>query len=589
MKSFIKDNRRHGRRGLLSQTSSGSNVSYHNGGSRTKELSRVTSTASQRDTWSQKTDYLLSLVGFAVDLGNIWRFPYVCYQNGGGAFLIPYVLMAFLCGVPLFYLELALGQYQRTGCVTVWSRLCPVFEGVGYAIILVNIFVSFYYNTVIAWSLYYLLSTFTSSVLPWTTCGNPWNTDNCRSLYDQDNVTQTSNDTVSPAAEFFERKVLKLHLSSGLGDVGPIKWDLMLCLLAVYIAVYFSLWKGIRGSGKVVWVTATLPYICLVVLLIRGVSLQGAGQGITYYLKPRWELLLDAGVWVAAATQVFFSLGPGFGVLLAFASYNKLHNNCYRDTLVVSAINCFTSFFSGFAIFSFLGYMAYRQNTSVENVATDGPGLVFIAYPEAIATLPGSHFWSILFFIMLITLGLDSTFGGLESIITGISDKFPFKVGNHRELFVAGLVTFSFAGALSTVTYGGQYVIQFLDAFGAGTTLLLVVILEAIIITWFYGIRRFVDNVYSMLGFKPSMYWIVCWCFVSPAFLLFVVIFALISYSPLEFNGYVYPQWSIALGWSLTASSMMWVPAFGLYKFIITPGSFQEVKYVQYNELLLFL
>ncbi|PIK39735.1 putative sodium-dependent serotonin transporter [Apostichopus japonicus] len=422
------------------------------------------------------------------------------------------------------------------------------------------------------------MSTFTSAELPWTSCDHSWNTEKCFSSYQHaDNISRIpQNETVSPAAEFFERKVLNLHLSSGLEEIGLIKWDLMLCLLAVYLIVYFSLWKGIKGSGKVVWVTATLPYICLLVLLIRGITLEGASDGIIYYLKPRWELLLDAGVWVAAAAQVFFSLGPGFGVLLAFASYNKLHNNCYRDTIVVSVVNCLTSFFSGFAIFSFLGYMALKQNTSVKNVATDGPGLVFIAYPEAIATLPWSHLWSILLFIMLITLGLDSTFGGLESVITAFSDKFPVKIGGHRELFVGGLVALSFTGALSTVTYGGQYVIQFLDTYGAGTTLLIIVILEPIIVTWIYGVRRFMNDIYSMLGLKPSLYWVVCWCFVSPAFLIFVVIFSLLSYTPLQFNGYVYPKWSVILGWCLASSSIACVAVFATYKFLITPGSFTE-------------
>ncbi|XP_072047989.1 sodium-dependent serotonin transporter-like [Amphiura filiformis] len=523
----------------------------------------------KREVWRSKAEFLLSVIGFAVDLGNVWRFPYICYKNGGGAFLVPYIIMVVFFGVPLFYLELALGQFQRTGCITVWRRICPILGGIGFCICVINMYVSFFYNTVIAWSVYYLFSSFTSS-LPWTTCDNYWNTANCSNPYEDNHTTQH---WVSSASEFFERKVLGAHLSTGIEDVGTVKWDLALCLLSVYIVVYFSIWRGIRTSGKVVWVTATLPYFCLLVLLLRGVSLPGAGDGIVYYLWPRWELLGHSNVWMDAAVQVFFSLGPGFGVLLALASYNESHNNCYRDALFASLINCVTSFVSGFAIFAVLGYMALKQDTDIEHVATDGPGLIFVAFPEAIATLPGSNLWAIIFFVMLISLGLDSTFGGLESIITAFSDAFPKTVGARREIFVACLISCCFLGSLSTVTYGGQYVFTLLESFGASVNLLLVVVLEAIAVTWCYGVRRFCDDIRTMLGFAPGIYWVICWQFLCPSALLFIVIFANTHYEPPSFNGYQYPDWAISLGWCMTTSSVMWIPLFALYKLVTAKGN----------------
>ncbi|PNJ62603.1 SLC6A2 isoform 4, partial [Pongo abelii] len=133
--------------------------------------------AQPRETWGKKIDFLLSVVGFAVDLANVWRFPYLCYKNGGGAFLIPYTLFLIIAGMPLFYMELALGQYNREGAATVW-KICPFFKGVGYAVILIALYVGFYYNVIIAWSLYYLFSSFTLN-LPWTDCGHTWNSPNC--------------------------------------------------------------------------------------------------------------------------------------------------------------------------------------------------------------------------------------------------------------------------------------------------------------------------------------------------------------------------------------------------------------------------
>ncbi|KAI2664878.1 Sodium-dependent serotonin transporter [Labeo rohita] len=501
-----------------------------------------------RDKWSKKMDFLLSVIGFAVDLGNVWRFPYICYQNGGGAFLIPYVLMAVFGGVPLFYMELALGQFHRTGAISIWKHICPIFKGIGFAICIIALYVSFYYNTIIAWALFYFYSSF-SSTLPWTSCDNDWNTENCTNYFGKDNVTWT-NYSRSPAEEFYTRNVLAVHESSGLGDVGYIRWQLMLCLFLIFTIVYFSLWKGVKTSGKVVWVTATLPYVVLLILMIRGATLPGAWKGVVFYLNPKWEKLQETSVWVDAAAQIFFSLGPGFGVLLALSSYNPFNNNCYRDAIVTSLVNCLTSFVSGFVIFTVLGYMAEQRNVNVEDVARDkGPSLLFITYPEAIANMVGSTFFAIIFFVMMITLGLDSTFGGLEAIITAVMDEYPDTLSHRRELFVLGLVVVCFLGSLSTLTKGGAYVVKLLEEFGVG------------------------------------LFWKVCWVAISPAFLAvssnkdvltYIIISSLLNPQPLSLFDYEFPDWSITVGYIIGASSFMWIPIYMVYKLVWTPGSLKQ-------------
>ncbi|XP_078524472.1 sodium-dependent noradrenaline transporter [Lissotriton helveticus] len=531
-----------------------------------------------RETWGKKIDFLLSVIGFSVDLANVWRFPYLCYKNGGGAFLIPYILFLIIAGMPLFYMELALGQFNREGAATVW-KICPLFKGVGYAVILIALYVGFYYNVIIAWSLYYLFSSFTSK-LPWTSCGNKWNSPNCTdpkllngSLLS--NGTKYSKYKITPAAEFYERGVLHLHESSGIHDLGLPRWQLTLCLLVVVIILFFSLWKGVKTSGKVVWITATLPYVVLFVLLIHGITLPGAYNGIKAYLNIDFRRLKEATVWIDAATQIFYSLGAGFGVLIAFASYNKFDNNCYRDALLTSTINCVTSFFSGFAIFSILGYMAHKHNVKIEDVATEGAGLVFIIYPEAISTLSGSTFWAVVFFIMLLTLGIDSAMGGMEAVITGLADDIKI-LKRHRKLFTF-LVSFgTFLLALLCITNGGIYVFTLLDSFAAGTSILFAVLMEAIGVSWFYGVDRFSEDIEQMMGFKPGLYWRLCWKFVSPAFLLFVVIVSIITFKPLTYDEYTYPLWANRIGWGIAMSSMILVPAYIIYKFLTVRGSFKE-------------
>nr|CAH8838758.1 unnamed protein product [Trichobilharzia regenti] len=545
--------------------------------------SGVTTEKHARETWDTKIDFLLAVIGFAVDLGNIWRFPFICYRNGGGAFLIPYLVMYIFGGLPLFYLELALGQFQRSGCLTVWKRICPLFSGIGFGICIIASYTAWYYNTIIAWALFYMIDAMKPH-LPWDGCNNWWNTNSCVTVYDRliDNAvlntshkyelnelvnlstsmkhSNQSGDVYSSTEEYFYRRVLQIQYAKGYNDVGPIRWEICLCLIVVFTIVYFSLWKGVKSSGKAVWVTATLPYVILSILLVRGLTLQGSLTGIKYYLTPNFSSLLSISVWSDAASQIFFSLGPGFGVLLALSSYNKFHNNCYRDAMITSFINCATSFVSGFVVFSVLGYMCFRMGKTMEDVANEGPGLVFIAYPEAIATLAGSTFWAIIFMLMLITLGLDSTFGGLEAIITAIMDSVP-------------------ALAAST-TCGGYLVLTMLDRHGAPISILFIVFCECVALCWFYGTKRFCQDVQMMLGFKPGIFWRICWAYISPIFLLGIFIANIVSYEtqPVSVLGVVYEPttWVIALSWAIVFSSPIFIPILMIYQLLRAKGTFVE-------------
>ncbi|XP_038301327.1 sodium-dependent dopamine transporter isoform X1 [Canis lupus baileyi] len=559
----------------------------------------------ERETWSKKIDFLLSVIGFAVDLANVWRFPYLCYKNGGGAFLVPYLLFMIIAGMPLFYMELALGQFNREGAAGVW-KICPILKGVGFTVILISLYVGFFYNVIIAWALHYFFSSFTVE-LPWVHCNNTWNSPNCSDAHSS-NSSSSPNDTfrTTPATEYFERGVLHLHESRGIDDLGPPRWQLTSCLVLVIILLYFSLWKGVKTSGKVVWITATMPYVVLFALLLRGITLPGAVDGIRAYLSVDFHRLCESSVWIDAATQVCFSLGVGFGVLIAFSSYNKFTNNCYRDAVITTSVNSLTSFSSGFVVFSFLGYMAQKHSVPIGDVAKDGPGLIFIIYPEALATLPLSSAWAVIFFIMLLTLGIDSAMGGMESVITGLIDEFQL-LHRHRELFTLFIVLATFLLSLFCVTNGGIYVFTLLDHFAAGTSILFGVLIEAIGVAWFYGrgghgaeatgrsgvrtplqdmedlgprllggVRQFSDDIKQMTGQRPSLYWRVCWKFVSPCFLLFVVVVSIVTFRPPHYGAYIFPEWANALGWAIATSSMSMVPIYAAYKFCSLPGSLRE-------------
>lgn len=396
-----------------------------------------------RGNWTGKMDFLLSCVGFAVGLGNIWRFPYLCYRSGGGAFLIPYVIFLVLCGMPLFFLETTYGQFASLSPITVW-RMSPLFKGVGYGMVIISGIVCVYYNIIITWTIYYLYMCF-RAVLPWSTCDNDWNTETCylrnksneTSMYSNitngnssvwnetltlvgqvivngTNSTQEKKTTASE--EFWQRHVLQI--TKGIEDIGIIRWELLICLAIAWILVFLCLCKGVKSSGRVVYVTATFPYLVLVILLVRGVTLPGAAEGIKFYLIPQWDKLATFKVWGDAAVQIFYSVGMAWGGLITMASYNKFNNNVYRDAMIVPLINCGTSVFAGLVIFSVLGFMAHETGTKIEDVVTQGPGLTFVAYPEAVAKLPISPLWAVLFFLMLFTIGLDSQVGVDSMILT---------------------------------------------------------------------------------------------------------------------------------------------------------------------------
>ncbi|NXY86028.1 S6A13 protein, partial [Alcedo cyanopectus] len=229
-----------------------------------------------RGQWSNKMEFVLSVAGEIIGLGNVWRFPYLCYKNGGGAFLIPYLIFLLTCGIPLFFLETALGQYTSQGGVTAWRKICPIFEGIGYASQVIGCYLNVYYIIILSWALFYLFTSF-NAVLPWASCNNPWNS-GTPSLGQLLGLSQYPENI--PAL----KRVL--GLTDGIHNLGTVRWELALCLLLAWIICYFCIWKGVKSTGKVVYFTATFPYVMLIILLVRGVTLPSAAEGIIFYLKP---------------------------------------------------------------------------------------------------------------------------------------------------------------------------------------------------------------------------------------------------------------------------------------------------------------
>ncbi|XP_043268038.1 sodium- and chloride-dependent glycine transporter 2-like isoform X2 [Venturia canescens] len=474
----------------------------------------------ERGTWTGKFDFLLSLLGYSVGLGNVWRFPYLCYSNGGGAFLIPFTVMLVIAGLPLMFMELSLG----------------------------------------------------GSELPWSTCDFTWSTVDCyepraaercasqntsyyklmcvnSSLLEASGVNISTAIRKPPAEEYFNNHVL--GISSGIEVTGNIRPAMAACLFLAWVIVFLCLSKGVQSSGKVVYFTALFPYVVLIALFIRGILLPGADEGILYYLTPDWQRLGSAKVWGDAAVQIFFALSPAWGGLITLSSYNKFDNNCYKDSLIVAVSNICTSFFAGLVIFSVIGFLAHELKEDISKVVDQGAGLAFIVYPEVVARLPIAPIWSILFFVMLLTLGLDSQFALMETVTTAILDGIP-ALRNYKTLVVLATTVFGYSGGIIFTTHAGMYWLQLMDKYAANWSVLLIAITECILVAWVYGADRFLNHVQEMIGPRSKLwcfFWTWMWKIVTPAALFFILVFNWVDNQPLTYGAYEYPTWSYAVGW----------------------------------------
>ncbi|CAE8625331.1 unnamed protein product [Polarella glacialis] len=573
--------------------------------------------------YDNKAQYILSLVGYAVGLGNLWRFPYLAYTYGGGAFLIPYFFALFFLGLPLFILELGLGQMTRRGTLGMWLKLgLPRMQGVGVAATCCTFMVGLYYNVILGWTIYYFgrtLGALPSGVLPWSdqaegfvcpetvlypksaVANDPYLINPATGLFNASFVSDFWCPEVAgsqapagfqavrvrplscparSAAVFWEEQALQQ--SSGLDDPAGLNPGMVFAFTIAWLLVYLCVFQGVKSSGKVVYVTATLPYFCLLAFLIRAALLPNAHTGLKFFLIPDWSILGRGQVWLAAAVQIFYSLGVGFGSLITFASCSSKHNDFVRDAMTIAFINCSTSVLSGCVVFPILGFLVSElQGTSpcisgdsldgLKSIGLSGTGLAFIAFPIAIARMPGSFFFAILFFVMLLCLGIDSQFAMLESVVSvlseaGVGRKFSRPVLSGMVCLVSYLIGLIF------VCRGGLYWFNLLDTYTSVLALFVVTCLECVGLTWASEGKvwlEFKQQTQEWTGRElgPVFHWF--WKWVCPGLTLALLLANFIpptgkvdlmgageSLPYPEGQGYL-PTWSISFGWFLAVVPLL--------------------------------
>ncbi|KAH6930304.1 hypothetical protein HPB50_012609 [Hyalomma asiaticum] len=552
-----------------------------------------------REKWSSHMEFLCSCIGNSVGLGNLWRFPYVAYKNGGAAFLVPYIAINMLVGRPIYYLELLLGQFSSSGPLGAF-RLSPMFQGNAFGMMWGAFITTIYYQVVLTYAFLYLFHSF-KRPLPWTDCFKWWGAtlDGCYRRTTEggsgqrlcDNVRRNLvaaglNDTgaehlvvvsymnhtvlvsqneyaarfagclnanASSTEAFYNDYVL--NVSPRIEDTGELQQALVICYGLCWTLIFLAIFKGIQVSGKVALITATAPYFMLSVMLLRGITLPGASIGLRYLLLPRWEALFDGQVWAAATEQVFYSLSIGTGGLVLYGSFQEFRADMHESVRIICIMDFLTSAFASLVIFSVLGNLAHTLDVPIAEVVSAGPGLAFITYPEALSLLTLPNLWSVLFFTMLFMLGIDSQMANCEFVIKSVQDLFPPLEG-RREVATFLYCVSCFLIGLPLTTRAGLYILTILDNYLGALIVLFTCFGETLIVAWVYGIDRFCFDIAFMTGRCPSYYFLAAIKYVSPVVLGTFLVYTLATLPRSTVGDYVLPIWADGYGWLLAIVGM---------------------------------
>ncbi|HKJ71974.1 MAG TPA: sodium-dependent transporter [Gammaproteobacteria bacterium] len=436
----------------------------------------------QREQWQSTAGFVMAAIGSAVGLGNIWRFSYVTYENGGGAFLVPYILALFIVGIPLLLLEFGIGHYMKASAPLSMFRIDRRFQWVGWWAVGFTMFgILIYYCVVIAWCLNFIVF---SLYQPW-------------------------QDLAGGANAFFFGQFLGAQDAGGslhgpFELTGP-RLTVVISLALVWAINGVVVGRGLRaGVEPVIRVFIPLLFVLMIGLVVWSLFLPGAGQGLSWYLHPDWSKLADWRVWVAAITQIFFTLSLGFGIMIAYASYLPERSNITRNALITAFADSFFAIFAGVAVFATLGFMAQAKGMPVSEVVTSGIGLAFVSYPKVISELPFlSSLFGVVFFTALAIAGLSSSISLIQAFVSALSDKYRINRGKA----VGTLCTIGFLLGLVFTTGAGISWLDIVDHFMTSYGLVLVGLLEALIVGWVFGGERLGAHIEEAGEFRFSAHY----------------------------------------------------------------------------------
>ena len=438
-----------------------------------------------RESWSARSGFIIAAIGSAVGLGNIWRFPYVAYENGGGAFLIPYLIAIFAAGLPLLFLDYAVGHKYRKAPPTAYKKLMNS-EALGWWQVMVTLLIGIYYASVLSWAGSYMFYSI----------GQQWGTD---------------------TEKFFFTSYLQNGEGLAFGFVPTLFIGLVIVWAVVMFILYGGVKKGVELSNKIF---IPLLLILFSILVVQALRLPGAVDGLNAFFTPNWEAMANYKVWLAAFGHIFFSLSVGFGIMLTYSSYLKRKTNLTGSGLVVALANSSFEILAGIGIFAALGFMAYSAGSSVDEVVSGGIGLAFIAFPKIISSLgAGGDLFGFLFFASLTVAGVTSMVSILQVPIAAFQDKLGWSRKRAVTIIAGG------SAIVSTILFSTHSAITFVDIIDYFANNIGIVgggLLSIILVTWFRRplLKELQQHVNQYSSIKLGLGWNILLTIVTPLSLL---------------------------------------------------------------------
>ncbi|SJZ38566.1 sodium-dependent transporter [Selenihalanaerobacter shriftii] len=466
----------------------------------------------EENQWGSRLGFILATIGSAVGLGNIWRFSYVAYDNGGGAFLIPYFFALLTTGIPLLILEFSFGQKMRGSATLSFAKIHKKWEWIGWWSTLVTFVLITYYSVIISWSFKYIYYAFTQA----------WGSNPEAFLYGT-----------------------HLNLSSGIDSLGGINISILATVALVWLINLVIVYNGIEaGVEKASKIFMPILAVLMLIITVRGVTLPGAIDGINQFLEPDFSALLNPKVWLAAYGQIFFTLSVCFGVMITYGSYLPKKSDIVNNAFITSLANCGFSFIVGIGVFGIVGYMSAQTGQPINDVVAQSIGLAFIVFPKAINMLPTFQtFLGFIFFLALGIAGISSSISMVEAVVAPLMDKFGFS-RKKAATIVCGA---GFLGSTLFTTGAGLYFLDVIDHYNMQFGVAIIGILEAAVLGWYYKaevLRKFFNPISN---FQIGTWWDIMIKFITPLLLTIMVVKSLITEISQPYGGY--PLSGLKIGW----------------------------------------